>query len=342
MEKNKRFNKRKNIYIGILVVILLCFIGIIFYYSKSTLLTLITSIFCIVVLGIFILYILTFDNYMKDIFKDLSDMICTLSDLKEVEIFSIVEDNMLSKLQLQVLKLSGILKGRNENINKEKEEIKTLISDISHQLKTPLANLKMYFDFLKDESLTKEEKEEFTDVIEISLKRLEFLIESIIKMSRLEGGVINLRCEKYSLNDTVLIALRQCYEKANKKHIEIIFNELSKVTTLHDRVWTTEALFNIIDNAIKYTNEYGKIKVTIESYNMFVHIDIEDNGVGIKEEEQAKIFGRFYRGKNTLDVDGIGIGLYLSRKIISMEDGYIKVKSNENGSKFSVFLPLEL
>lgn len=343
MENKERFDfkNKKNIFLGIITVVSFIFIGSMYLYTKDKRVLIFSIIFSLFIIEIFILYIKFFNNYMKNIFEQLSDMISTIADMKEVEVFSTLEDNMLSKLQFQVSKLTGILKEKNKQITKERDDIKTLISDMSHQLKTPISNLKMYFEFLKEENLSKKEKDEFIEIIEGSIIKLEFLIEKIIKMSRLENGVIQLKIEKNNLNDTILMAIRQAYQKANKKNIEISFEEKEKVCLFHDKIWTTEALYNILDNAIKYTPENGTIKIMIESYDLFAHIDIADSGIGINEEEKNLIFQRFYRGKNTLNIEGIGIGLYLSRKIFSMQNGYIKVKSDKKGTKFSIYMQIK-
>ena len=128
---------------------------------------------------------------------------------------------------------------------------------------------------------------------------------------------------------------------SNKVAVELGVEKIEKdkVKILHDKNWISEAIFNILENGVKYTPSKGKIKVSIESYEMFVRIDIEDNGIGIKEEDIPKIFMRFYRGNNVGNTEGIGIGLYLTRCIIAKHGGYIQVISSERGSKFSVFLP---
>lgn len=161
----------------------------------------------------------------------------------------------------------------------------------------------------------------------------------MIKMSRLESGVIQLKPRRSNLNDTILIAINEIKKKANAKGTKIYLKEIDKVEITHDKNWISEAFFNILENAVKYTDINGKIKVTIQSYEIFVRIDIEDNGIGIKEEELPKIFARFYRGKDVGDIEGIGIGLYLTREIISKNGGYIKVNSNNDGTTFSIFLP---
>lgn len=129
-----------------------------------------------------------YKRYMEDIFIDLSNMLSTIIDMKNEVVFSTMEDTIFSKLQHQTLKLTNILTEKNKQIEKDKNEIKALISDIAHQLKTPITNLKMYGEFLKDESLSDEERKEFNEVMLLSLDRLSFLVESMIKMTRLESG----------------------------------------------------------------------------------------------------------------------------------------------------------
>ncbi|WP_242847906.1 sensor histidine kinase [Inediibacterium massiliense] len=262
-------------------------------------------------------------------------------NMNEKEIFSVFDDDMLSKLQSQVIKLTNILKAQNKRIKKERDEIKSLISDISHQLKTPLSNLRLYYDLMQDSSLSKEEYKEFSHNMNLQIKHLSFLLESMIKMSRLEGGIIQLIQTKTSLNNVCLTAIKQSYEKAKNKNIEIKFDPRENIILNIDKNWTVEAVFNIIDNAVKYTNHKGTILIDLLQYEMFARINITDNGMGIHEKEINNIFKRFYRGENTYDEDGVGLGLYLAREIITRQNGYIKVHSKvSKGSTFSLFLPL--
>jgi len=277
-------------------------------------------------------------SYMDRLLIELSDLIDSIIIMRENEIFSDVEDTLLSKLQNQVLKLSGILKAQNKAINKEKDEIKSLISDISHQIKTPVASIKMFGELLQEPDLREEQRIEYLQVLEESLNKLAFLTDSMIKMSRLESGIIRLRPQSANINDIILQAVKQIYPKAKNKDIEILFDTDKDIALSIDKNWTAEAVFNILDNAVKYTPAGGAVTITVNRYESFIRIDIADNGIGISEEEQAKIWGRFYRGQGTGSEDGIGIGLYLSRKIIVDQGGYIKVKSDGNGSVFSVFL----
>lgn len=337
-----RINFRKASFIFKSITILMTswlniYVYIIGVSTKVSIILLVFSVFFIV--GMF-LYEKIYKNYMEEIFVQLSDMLETIIEMSDDEVFSTTEDTLLSKLQHQTIKLTTILKEKNKQIEKDRNEIKTLISDISHQLKTPLTNLKMYGELLQDESLSEEDRKEFNEIILLSLNRLNFLIESMIKMSRLESGVIQIKPQMNDLNDTVLLAIGQVQKKARVKNINIQLEEIDKVKTTHDKNWVAEAIFNILENAVKYTAKNGLIKVIIQSYEVFARIDIQDNGVGIKEDELPKIFSRFYRGKNADEIEGIGIGLYLTREIISKHGGYIKVNSNDMGSTFSIFLPI--
>ena len=333
------FNKINNIYKIIIILITICLNIYILFSFKNLKISLLLLAFSIFAIAMFFIQEKRYEDYIKYSLLDLSDMLQTIIDMKDEEVFSTMEDTIFSKLQYQTIKLTNILNAKNKQMENERNEIKSLVSDIAHQLKTPLTNLKMYGEFFKDESLSSEERKEFADIMNLSLDRLTFLIESMIKMSRLESGVINLRSEINDLNDTVIHAISQVQKKAREKNIDIELFQKDKVKILHDKNWIGEDIFNILENGVKYTPSNGKIKVSIQSYEMFVRIDIEDNGIGIKEEEIPKIFTRFYRGNNVGNTEGIGIGLYLTRSIISKHGGYIQVMSSERGSRFSVFLP---
>lgn len=333
------FNKTTTILKTITIIITICLNIIIFIIGADIRVSIVLLIFSVFIICIGFFYDRLYKKYTEDMLINLSDMLDTIINMRDEEIFSVLEDSLFSKLQHQTIKLTNILKKQNEQIKYEKNEIKTLISDIAHQLKTPLTNLKMYGEFLQDESLSREERKEFNEIMMISLNRLSFLVESMIKMSRLESGVIQLKPKENDLNDTILYAISQVRKKAKSKNINIKLEGIDKLNIIHDKNWCSEAFFNILENAVKYTPKNGLINIKVQRYEIFVRVDIKDNGVGINEDELPKIFKRFYRGENGKDVEGIGIGLYLTREIITRQGGYIKVNSNKDGSKFSVFLP---
>lgn len=278
------------------------------------------------------------DKYISEIVADLSRLTDVLTQLEEKEIFPLNEDTIVSKLQNKITKLARILKKKNESSLQEQENIKSLVSDISHQLKTPIANLIMYSEFLEDDTISKEQYKEYIKIIKISVERLNFLSESMIKVSRLESNLIHLNMKNQSLNETVLKAVKDVYVKAKNKDIEIIYNEEAKIPISHDRNWTSEALFNLLDNAIKYSKTGTKIILSIKKFGMFVSVEVIDENNPISYEERNKIFSRFYRGNNSSNVEGIGIGLYLSRQIILKQGGYMNLKSCTKGNTFSIVL----
>lgn len=278
---------------------------------------------------------------MCSILEKLTDLINGIMDGNEEEIFSALNDDLLSKLQNQTVKLTSILKSQNKALQEEKNKIQSLVTDMVHQLKNPFSNLKLYCELIKDSNISVEERKEFVSVINNQLEKFEFLMESMIKISRLESDIITLKLNQNSLDDICLTSIKQVYEKAKNKNIEIEFSSKEDIIIFIDKKWTCEAIVNIIDNAVKYTNSNGKIIIKTNCFEMFAMIEIKDNGIGIEKEEINNIFKRFYRGNNVSTDEGVGIGLYLSRKIISKQNGFIKVKSEKNkGSSVSVLLPL--
>lgn len=290
------------------------------------------------VLYVLMLLVHYIDNlYITKIISDLSKLMDNLTELQEKQIFPENEDTVVSKLQNKVIKLVNILKKKNNEALCEHENIKSLVSDISHQLKTPIANLIMYSRFLKDDSISDDKRREYIDIICLSINRLNFLSESMIKISRLESGIISLNMQNQSLNETVLKALKDVYAKAKAGNIEIIYNEETNISLIHDRNWTSEAIFNLLDNAVKYSDSGSTVSLSVKSFGMFAAIEVTDQNNPIPADEQNKIFSRFYRGRNSRG-EGIGVGLYLARKITVMQGGYISLKCNEHGNTFSIVM----
>ena len=224
----------------------------------------------------------------------------------------------------------------------QKEQMQKLVSDISHQAVTPVSNIILYSQLLEEELLTIEnesskETSESVQAIMEQAGKMDFFLQMLIKLSRLENGIISVKPEQQSIGN-VLKALEQQYSlKALQKNIEFKITN-SVETAVFDKKWTTEAAANIVDNAIKYTPEGGKVSVNIIPYSMFLRLDVSDTGIGIKEAEQGKIFTRFYRSGTVHTEQGTGIGLYIAREVMIAQNGYIKVTSEEGkGSTFSLF-----
>lgn len=250
------------------------------------------------------------------------------------------EESLFYKINHRLGQLYEIMQENRRSVSKERADLQELISDISHQVKTPIANLKMVNMTLMENDVPPQKQREFLGAMGTQLDKLDFLMQAMIKTSRLETGVITLEKKQQAIYDTLAAALGGILLNAEKKSIAVTVDCAEQLTVSHDRKWTSEALFNILDNAVKYTPEGGSISVSVESWEMYLKISIADTGRGIPESEQGTIFKRFYRSADVHDIDGIGIGLYLAREIITMQGGYIKVVSSVgSGSDFSVFLP---
>lgn len=309
------------------------------FFARSSPVTMLWGFFGVLILfALLLLLDFLHNRYNDDLLEQITLLIEALVEQQERQIFSEAEDTLTARLQHQLLKLRNILTAQNQMLAQEKEQIKTLISDISHQIKTPIAAANTFAELLSDGELSAEERTEYITTLQMSLGKLTFLTNSLIKMSRLESGIISLKLEKNSLNEIVLQAVKTVYAKAKEKGILITFECAQAFEAVLDFNWTAEAISNVIDNAVKYTPQGGFVRLQITEYPSFLRLDISDSGVGIPEEEQAKIFGRFYRGKQSVGTDGVGIGLYLTREIINKQNGYMKVSSDENGSTFSLFL----
>ncbi|MDE7359885.1 MAG: HAMP domain-containing histidine kinase [Lachnospiraceae bacterium] len=222
----------------------------------------------------------------------------------------------------------------------EQEKTKTLIADISHQTKTPIANLLLYTELLKEEG----GKDSGTvALLESQVKKLDFLIQSLVKLSRLETGILVLHPRKSEVSLLLEGAKEQYEARAQEKglYLRVVSEEAQGVRACFDPKWTLEALGNLIDNAVKYT-QTGGVTVRVKPYELFVCIEVEDTGIGIAEEEQARIFGRFYRSVSVSDEQGVGIGLYLAREILRQQSGYIQLVSEVGkGAVFSMYLPAD-
>lgn len=247
-------------------------------------------------------------------------------------------ESRLSKTESKMYRYLSAGKTSFAQISSEKDTIKSLISDISHQTKTPIANIMLYSELLCGNSELSEDTKRLAEHIKTQTVKLNFLIGSLVKLSRLENGIVTLAPKENNVAD--LFSRLDFKDKAQSRNIELKIENNIDITAVFDLKWTSEAISNIADNAIKYTPEGGKVSITAAAYEMFVRIDVKDNGIGICEEDYPKIFARFYRSQKLSDEQGVGIGLYLAREIISKQGGYIKVESEENkGSVFSVFIP---
>ncbi|WP_052406457.1 sensor histidine kinase [Clostridium culturomicium] len=250
------------------------------------------------------------------------------------------KETLESKLSHKLIRLLEITEGAVSESRIEKDELQSLLGDISHQIKTPIANIKMYNNILIEREVSKEKEKEFLTLSNLQIEKLDFLMKSMIKMSRLENGVVQLKPKDNFIIYIIANALAQINQKAEDKKISIEISCEEEIKAAFDEKWTEEAIFNVIDNAVKYTPKGGKIAIEVEELEMYVAVSICDNGIGIDEEEQGRIFQRFYRSPMVQVEEGVGVGLALTREIILKEQGFMKIKSElGKGTKFSIYLP---
>lgn len=247
------------------------------------------------------------------------------------------DESMRSSVEGKLARYLASSKVSAQNLNREKEKIKELIADISHQTKTPVANILLYSQLLSEKELP-EDCRECTEQLKRQAEKLNFLIGSLVKISRLETGALALRPVKNNVSHLIEEVIAQIAPGAKEKNIALHFKP-NDLYACFDRKWTAEAVYNIADNAVKYTPQGGNVAIDLLDTELFVRIAVQDTGIGIPEEETAKIFGRFYRSHAVSDQEGVGIGLFLAREIVAKEGGYIRVKSKPGkGSSFFVYL----
>ncbi len=259
-----------------------------------------------------------------------------------------MDDSLLGKVNEKLHRVNHILEKKDQETQQNKEQIKELISDISHQTKTPLANQKIYLEILKSRQLPRDIME-IVDKLDHQTDKLDFLFKSMVKMSRLETGVIQIRKENEDLTETIGRAVSAIVPAAEAKEIRLSVSvenhsapaeSKGKLITPHDGKWTEEAVYNLLDNSVKYTEKGGSIEIFMAKREIFTEIHVRDTGKGIALERQAQIFTRFYREPEVHGQEGVGIGLYLARKIAELQDGYIQVRSKPGkGSDFCIYLP---
>ncbi|MER0279321.1 HAMP domain-containing sensor histidine kinase [Clostridioides difficile] len=271
-------------------------------------------------------------------YDELSLMLNQILEGKEVT-YSDTKDTRLSKISHQVKKVKDMIEIEVEQSKLEKEAIKSLISNMSHQLKTPLSNITIYCELLENMNISTSQKKEFLQKMKNETFKIDWLLQSLFKMTKLEDGVINFEVDELLIKDTILQSISTVFNKAEAKNIRINLEPFSDVKLVHNRKWTIEAIVNVLENAIKYSPSNSVITVSIIKMELYTKIIIKDEGIGIDSKELNDIFKRFYRSKNVENQNGTGIGLYLARLILEKENGNIIVESKlGNGSCFSIFL----
>ena len=315
--------------------------------------------------------------------EELSAALESLINGEELALDRISEDTLPSKIRSQILRLNDKIRGSEQALRKEREEIRGLIADTAHQLRTPLANMESWLSLLKadlerktdetesgeaksksdgsaeegSESIRMEDQAYYIRAIAESEEKIRFLTEGFIKMARLENGIIQIRKESLDMEGTLLGSILQAKTAADEKQIEIRLTMSGSGRTknkdglkkgketgaavLHDPQWLGEAVFNLLDNSIKYSPENSTIYISTVKNEMFFRIKVREEGTGVEEGEENLIFRRFYRGKRVNGQSGFGLGLSLSREIVQRHGGFMKVRRLEPGLSMEIYLPVE-
>lgn len=241
-----------------------------------------------------------------------------------------IADEHLTPTERRLITRLCELETREAKVQNGYKSISSLVADIAHQSKTPLSSILMYT-----------EMSENGEIIRTQTEKLAFLMDSLTKLAKCEGGLIaeNLSPKENSVKELIRQVIEANYTSVDAKEIEIRCDVPEELTAVFDLRWTAEALGNILDNAVKYSPQKSIVIISVCTYDMFIRIDIADEGCGIPENELCNIWKRFYRGKNAENCSGVGIGLYLTANILSTEGGRVSAKSSPDGSIFTIFLP---
>ncbi len=257
-------------------------------------------------------------SYNRKTYQRINHLLDCVLNREEIPYSSLKEGNF-SALAGRIERIQNVLEKQVSLAQEEKEQIKSLVSNMSHQLKTPLANLSLYTEILESPRLKEEQKKQ--------------------AVKKLKKQVITFEAEERSIKETITDALDAVYTKIEKKGIYFSAELDQDYRLYHNRKWTAEVFVNILENAVKYTEKSGTIRISIRPYELCTEICFSDTGMGIRDQEITRIFRRFYRSPDAENIEGSGIGLYLSNLILEKEKGYMIVKSQYGkGSAFSVFL----
>lgn len=272
-----------------------------------------------------------------------SDVVCETIDAaiadRQPKNFHPYEDSLMAKVQGKLMQYYEIMRESRLQSQRDKQILQSLVSDISHQVKTPIANIKLYTGILQHPNISEKKRELFLNTMDLQISKLDFLMQSLVKMSRLETGIFTFNLIEARLNDTIAQAMNTIWAKAEQKNIELSVMCGADIMVQHEPKWTAEAIANILDNAVKYTPAGGHISITVRPWQLYTRIDISDTGIGIPEEHYNDVFQRFYRAEEVAAEEGVGLGLYLANGIVTRQKGYISVKSKiGEGTTFSVYL----
>lgn len=288
---------------------------------------------------IFLLMLITVLIYQRKIYKDIKDMteyVYHSSEGRHFDMKNRNQEGQIGLLKTELLKMTNILKEKAELLQKEKVFLNDTMSDISHQLRTPMTSLMILNDLMYDD-LPNEVKIDFLDKIKHQLNRMDWLIKSMLKLSKVDAKVIEFKKEKINIKELIHKATAPIIVPMEMKNQNLIIEGDDTSSYIGDMSWSVEALVNIIKNCVEHTKENGEIYISYEENPIYSKITIKDSGEGIDKKDLPNIFKRFYRGKSSSKTESVGIGLAMAKSIINSQNGDISVSSEKNkGTTFNI------
>jgi signal transduction histidine kinase len=283
-------------------------------------------------------YIIRLKRQYRDVFARLDRL---FDDAANSQVRSLsYDESIASALGERLIRALSAHKDHLAAAQDERNRIKSLISDLSHQMRTATANVLLYSTLLQESPRLDRDAAQHAEDIGAQAEKLRFLLDALEKMSRLEAGILTVVTKEQTVLPLLSGAVSEIYPRLSGKGIDLSVRADDALTAVFDLKWSKEAVCNILDNAVKYTEAGGSIRIEAVRQELFVRLDIADSGAGIPPEEYTDIFKRFYRSPRTREQDGIGVGLYIAREILTLQGGYVKVASTPGeGSVFSVYLP---
>jgi Signal transduction histidine kinase len=294
---------------------------------------------CAVAIIVCSLTVILCRRYVSSVFNSIDKVLDQVLAKDTDSLCDTTDESRISKLTSKARRILDMCVSQVVHTEEEKETIQGFISDMSHQMKTPLSGIAMYADLLLEGNLTVDEQREFLSRVKGGTEKLQWMMDSLIKMSRMEVGAIQLAPVSQNIRQTISEAISSVVAAASKKGIDVIVSDFEDMPLYHDKKWTREAISNVLENAVKYSAANSVIQIVVEALPLYTKVVITDQGMGIEKSDWNMIFKRFYRGQNAKENDGAGLGLYLAALIMQKQGGYIMVDSSLGEfTSFSLFL----
>lgn len=276
--------------------------------------------------------------------EELAGLVRDVLDDREIEEKAAGEETLYGRIEHMLVRIQRMNRGRQEELTESRSRVQKLITEIAHQMRTPLANGGTYLELLEGELSEREDPVAdpvpmYLEALRSSQEKIRFLTEEFIRISRLENNIIRIRKEERDIAGTIGDALAQVRPMAEEKGVRISEHLPEGLSCPHDPGWFGEALWNVLDNAVKYSQEGGRIWVEASRGELYLTIRVADEGIGIDEGEEARVFQRFYRGRRTASHEGLGVGLYLAREITARHGGFMEIQRRDPGVEVRVCLP---